>query len=56
MRGAYYGWYPYPFLNVHEVGYIEVFINSVILIVVFIISGFALISLDNMLGRRKTII
>ena len=56
VRGAYYGWYPYPFLNVHEVGYIKVFINSVILIAVFLISGFALIGLDNMLGRRKTII
>lgn len=54
IRGAYYGWYPYPFLNVQELGYTKVIINSVILIAVFLISGFALIGLDNMLGRRKT--
>ena len=54
MRGAYYGWYPNPFLNVEELGYTKVIINSVILIAVFLMSGFALIGFDNILGRRKT--
>ena len=37
-----------------ELGYTKVIINSVILIAVFPISGFALIGFDNILGRRKT--
>lgn len=52
LRGSVYNWYPYPFLNVSESGYLKVILNSVILIVVFMVSGFALIGLDKRLGKR----
>ena len=52
IRGAVYNWYPYPFLNVNEFGYQKVILNSVILIMVFMVSGFALIGLDKKLGKR----
>ena len=54
MRRAYYGWYPNPFLNVEELRYTKVIINSAILIAVFLKSGFALIGFNNILDRRKT--
>ena len=55
IRGAIYGWYPYPFLNVQDFGYSKVMFNSIILIAVFMLSGFALIGLDKRLGKRKII-
>ena len=55
IRGAIYGWYPYPFLNVQDLGYSKIIFNSIILIAVFMLSGFALIGLDKRLGKRKII-
>ncbi len=51
-RGAFYGWYPYPFLNVLTFGYPKVLLNAVVLIMVFMLSGLALIALDKKLGKR----
>ena len=51
VRGAFYNWYPYPFLNVDESGYSKVILNAIVLIVVFMVSGFALIGLDKRLGK-----
>ena len=52
IRGAVYGWYPYPFLNVLSFGYLKVILNTVVLIVVFMLSGLAVILLDKKLGKR----
>lgn len=52
-RGAVYGWYPYPFLNVLTFGYPKVIVNAVVLIVVFMLSGLALIALDKKMSKRK---
>lgn len=51
-RGAFYKWYPYPFLNVSELGFKKVVFNSGILLFVFLISGFALIFLDKRLKNN----
>ncbi len=52
IRGAFFGWYPYPFLNVVSFGYPKVFLNITIMIAVFFLSGLALIMLNKVLGRR----
>ena len=52
LRGAVYGWYPYPFLNVLKFGYPKVLLNAVVLIVVFLLSSLALIALDKKLGKK----
>lgn len=51
VRGSVYHWYPYPFLNVLENGYQQVFLNASVLLLVFLISGLALIKLDKFLGK-----
>ena len=52
LRGAVYGWYPYPFLNVLKFGYPKVLLNAVALIVLFLLSSLALIALDKKLGKE----
>lgn len=47
IRGASSGFYPYPFVNVTELGYLQVLINSV-----FITSAFILLSLFIILISR----
>ena len=51
IRGAIYGWYPYPFLNVAEFGYPKVFTNIAIMILVFFAAGLCLIKLNH--GFKK---
>lgn len=41
IRGSMTGYYPYPFLNAGELGFIKVLVNSCILILVFL--GFSLL-------------
>jgi hypothetical protein len=35
IRGSLFNYYPYPFINVQELGYGKVFVNSVIMLFVF---------------------
>ena len=53
IRGAVFGWYPYPFLNVVTFGYPKVILNVIIMIAVFFLAGLALIMLNRRLGTRK---
>ena len=53
IRGAVFGWYPYPFLNVVTFGYPKVILNVIIMIAVFFLAGLALIMLNRRLGNRK---
>jgi len=52
IRGAFYNWYPHPFLNLLTFGYSKVVLNSLILIAVFLVSGIALIGYDRRLGKK----
>ncbi len=47
IRGAIVNWYPYPFLNAVKLGYNQVIINIIIMLFVFLISGSALIAINN---------
>jgi hypothetical protein len=53
-RGAVFGLYPYPFLNVARLGYLQVFLNALGLLAAFLSLGLCLVGLDSALGARKS--
>jgi hypothetical protein len=52
IRGGFVNWYPYPFLNASKLGYGQVSINIVIMLFVFLLSGSALITINNKLVKK----
>ncbi|VVM73808.1 hypothetical protein PS645_05377 [Pseudomonas fluorescens] len=52
VRGHELAVYPYPFIDVDKLGYPQVFINALGLLVGFILIALALIGLDRWQGRR----
>lgn len=52
IRGSIANWYPYPFLNAENLGYNQVFINSIIMLFVFLISGSLLIAINNKFEKK----
>lgn len=56
IRGHFVGWYPYPFLNVSEFGYAQVFINAGFVVIAFLFFGAVLIGLDRIMKTSKTIV
>jgi hypothetical protein len=47
VRGAYVDWYPYPFVNVDELGYVGVFARCIVLTVGFALAAAALLWIGN---------
>jgi hypothetical protein len=45
------GYYPYPFINVGNLGYDKVFINMGVLVLVLLALGLALIGIDRRMDR-----
>jgi len=52
IRGAFIGWYPYPFLNPTHGGYIEVLVYVIGILIVFLAAGFGITKLGNVLKRN----
>ena len=52
VRGHFVGWYPYPFLNVVNVGYTKVFINAGFVLLAFMLFGALLIWIDGVLKKK----
>jgi len=52
IRGAMSGFYPYPFININDIGYNEVLINSGILSLGFLFFSFLYIAIGKMINRR----
>ncbi|MGC1550634.1 MAG: Pr6Pr family membrane protein [Rhodanobacter sp.] len=52
VRGAVNGWYPYPFLDVPPLGYIDVLIDACAVLLVFIVVGLLLVTLGRWQARR----
>ncbi|MGF1926087.1 MAG: Pr6Pr family membrane protein [Bacteroidia bacterium] len=52
IRGHFVDWYPYPFLNVSQFGYGQVFMNVGFVVVTFFLFGALLIWIDNLLGKK----
>ncbi len=53
IRGHLSGFYPYPFVNVNQLGYIQVLINSSLIIVFTLLLLGALVFLGRNLNNRK---
>jgi hypothetical protein len=52
VRGALVGWYPYPFIDVDDLGYGRVAINLAALAVLFVALAAGAVALDRALTRR----
>jgi lysylphosphatidylglycerol synthetase-like protein (DUF2156 family) len=53
IRGSSTGRYPYPFLDVEELGYGVVLINSVVLTIVFLVLGQLFVGADKIISRVR---
>lgn len=53
LCGALSGFYPYPFINVVELGYSNVVLNSAGLMIVFIVAGFLVVATDRLMSRSN---
>jgi hypothetical protein len=47
IRGSFAGYYPYPFVDVIQVGYNKVFINSLGILVVFLLISILFVAIDR---------
>jgi len=52
-HGALSGFYPYPFVNVSELGMNRVLTNSVIITVVFLLIGLLLIRINRRIAKKR---
>jgi hypothetical protein len=52
VRAVYSGFYPYPFLNLPELGWNGLAINIIGLLIAFVIVGLALVGLGKVFGRQ----
>ena len=53
VRGAWVHEYPYPFLDVDQLGWSRVLVNSVAVLILFVIVGLLLVAIDRWLARRQ---
>jgi hypothetical protein len=53
VRGAIISWYPYPFLQVPELGYGRVTLNSLLITSLFLALAAAVVGMDRILGRTR---
>ena len=53
VRGAWLGEYPYPFIDIGELGWAKVAINALGVMAVFVVLGLAIVGVDRVLGRRR---
>ena len=53
VRGAWLGEYPYPFIDVGQLGWRKVAINAVGVMAVFVVLGSLIVAVDRVLGRRR---
>ena len=51
-RGSIDGWYPYPFLDVKTLGYLQVLIDACFVLLAFIAVGLVLVALGRWQSRR----
>lgn len=54
IRGHFTKWYPYPFMDVSQLGYVQVFINVSFMIVAFFIVGLLLIGINRSQIKKIT--
>lgn len=52
LRGAWVGEYPYPFIDVAQLGWKKTLTNSAGVLLLLVLVGLVLVGLDSLLGRR----
>ncbi|MEO7277794.1 MAG: Pr6Pr family membrane protein [Sphingomicrobium sp.] len=52
-RAAIDGHYPYPFIDVSQLGYPRVILNAAMITLAFVVTGLGTVALDRALGRRQ---
>jgi|SRR5579871_3219970 len=55
IRGAFSGYYPYPFIDVSKIGYPKFFINSLLITVLFFFLSLLLVGISKAFGKRSEI-
>ncbi len=55
IRGAFSGFYPYPFINASEIGFKKVIINSIGIAIVFIVISLLFIVIGNFINKKGNI-
>ncbi|MGD1318398.1 Pr6Pr family membrane protein [Chryseobacterium sp. 2R14A] len=53
IRGSFAGFYPYPFVDVVKFGYLQVFINSLYILIFFIVLSVVFIIVGKALSRQQ---
>jgi hypothetical protein len=53
VHGALSAFYPYPFVNVGELGYPRVLLNTAGLFMLFLALGFLLVGVDRLIARAR---
>ena len=53
IRGAFTGWYPYPFLDVTALGYLRVLLDACAVLLVFTAVALLLVALGRWQARRR---
>ena len=53
IMGAFSGFYPYPFIDVKTIGYNKVFLNSGILVIVFVVFSLLFVAIDRY-GKKNS--
>ncbi len=51
IRGAVTGWYPYPFVHAGQLGYVKVAVNSLLVLLAFVLVGLGMIGI-NRISRK----
>jgi hypothetical protein len=54
IRGHFTKWYPYPFINVTEIGYQKVILNSSLMLIAFVLIGLLLILINKIFKRTDS--
>jgi hypothetical protein len=54
VRGALANLYPYPFMDVTQLGYQQVLINSFFMVIAFVVFGAIFLLINNWLSGKKT--
>ncbi len=53
IRGAFSGYYPYPFVDVVKLGYPHVLLNSFTVAIAFMLVALVLIGIDKLMGKSS---
>lgn len=53
IRGSFSGFYPYPFINVDQLGFNQVMTNSVMILCLFLVVSIIFIAVGKMISRSR---